>query len=88
MWQLGKFVTKCGKGITECGSSFYYKVRQVYYRMGQLLQSAAESITKCGSYYKVRQLLHNAAVHEVAKPTKLRPRVNKSTPRNYKFRLA
>ena len=45
----------------------YYKVRQVYYRVRQLLQSAAEIITECGSYYKVLQLLHNAAVQQAAK---------------------
>ena len=37
--------------------------------MRQLLQSAAEIITECGSYYKVLQLLHNAAVHTALLPT-------------------
>ena len=37
-------------------------MRQVYYRVRKLLQSAAEIITKWGSYYKVRQVLHDAAV--------------------------
>ena len=46
-----RFITNCDR---------YYKVRWIYYKLRQVLQSAmdllqiATSITKCDNYYKLR----------------------------------
>ena len=72
-----KIITKCDGIITNCDSLVYYKGRwtvitncdslfitkcdKVYYKLGQVLQSAmdllqiATGITKCDDYYKLRQ---------------------------------
>ena len=45
------FITNCGK---------YYKVRQLYYKVGQaLLQCGVTVITKRGRYFKVGKPCHN-----------------------------
>ena len=74
-----KIITKCHGIITNCDSLVYYKVRwtvitncdsffitkcdTVYYKLGQVLQSAmdllqiATGITNCDDYYKLRQYI-------------------------------